>query len=167
VRYGLRAEGGPSDSLNELYSRTRAAGFGPEVQRRIMLGTYVLSAGYYDAYYLTALKVRRKIKADYDAAFSPAGSACHAILMPSSPGPAFRLGEKTADPLAMYLEDLYTVGVNLAGLPGITLPGGLAEVEGRQLPVGLQLIGPAWHEAELLRIARMLERGTPLLPFPA
>jgi aspartyl-tRNA(Asn)/glutamyl-tRNA(Gln) amidotransferase subunit A len=163
VRYGKResgAGGGSKDALFDLYASSRARGFGPEVQRRIMLGTYVLSAGYYDAYYLAALKARRKIKSDYDAAFDPAGEACHAILMPSSPGPAFRLGEKTTDPLAMYLEDLYTVGVNLAGLPGVTVPGGFAEVEGKRLPVGLQLIGPAWGEGELLRIARMLERET-------
>src|SRR5690606_18411916 len=104
IRFGRRANVGPGEDLFDLYCRSRSEGFGPEVQRRIMLGTYVLSAGYYDAYYLTALKVRRRIKQDYDAAFSPEGSGCHAILMPSSPGPAFRIGEKSADPLAMYLE---------------------------------------------------------------
>lgn len=158
IRFGRRANVGPGEDLFDLYCRSRSEGFGPEVQRRIMLGTYVLSAGYYDAYYLTALKVRRRIKQDYDAAFSPEGSGCHAILMPSSPGPAFRIGEKSADPLAMYLEDVYTVGVNLAGLPAVTVPGGWAHEGGRELPVGLQLIGPAWEEARLLRVARMLER---------
>ncbi len=155
VRYGRRAEG--AGDLADLYCRSRAEGFGPEVQRRIMLGTHVLSSGYYDAYYNTALKVRRKIKQDFDGAF---GAGCHALLMPSSPTPAFKLGEKTADPLAMYLEDVYTVGVNLAGLPGITLPGGMARVDGRELPVGIQLIGPAWEEESLLRCARMFERAT-------
>jgi aspartyl-tRNA(Asn)/glutamyl-tRNA(Gln) amidotransferase subunit A len=159
IRYGRRARLAPGEDLFDLYCKTRAEGFGPEVRRRIMLGTYVLSAGYYDAYYTTALKVRRKIKGDYDAAFAPEGGGCHALLLPSSTGPAFRLGEKTSDPLAMYLEDVYTVGVNLAGLPAVTVPGGFADEGGRRLPVGLQLIGPAWDEARLLRIARMLERA--------
>ncbi len=169
VRYGGRGEGaegqggkrktdGPSSlTLEELYSRSRAEGFGPEVQRRIMLGTYALSSGYYEAYYNTALKARRRIKADYDAAFA---AGCHALLLPSSPTPAFKLGEKTADPLSMYLEDVYTVGVNLAGLPGIVLPGGFAKGGGAELPVGIQLIAPAWEEHRLLRIARMFERAT-------
>jgi aspartyl-tRNA(Asn)/glutamyl-tRNA(Gln) amidotransferase subunit A len=168
VRYGHRSAGGdgrPAETLLDLYCRTRAEGFGPEVQRRIMLGTYVLSAGYYDAYYNTALKVRRKIKEDYDAAFS---AGCHAILLPSTPTPAFRIGEKV-DPLSMYLEDVYTVGANLAGLPAITLPAGFAAVEGGvggeggtqcELPVGIQLIGAAWEEHALLRIARMFENAT-------
>jgi aspartyl-tRNA(Asn)/glutamyl-tRNA(Gln) amidotransferase subunit A len=143
-----------------MYSRTRAEGFGPEVQRRIMLGTHVLSSGYYEAYYLTALKVRRKIKGDYDAAFAEDGGGCHALLMPSSPGPAFRIGEKTGDPLAMYLEDVYTVGVNLAGLPGLVMPGGFAAEDGKELPVGIQLVAPAFEEARLLRIARMIEAET-------
>ncbi len=165
VRYGRRSVGvsdaadgrhAPLD-LEGLYCRSRAEGFGPEVQRRIMLGTYALSSGYYEAYYNTALKVRRKIKGDFDAAF---GVGCHALLMPSSPTPAFKLGEKTADPLSMYLEDVYTVGVNLAGLPGIVLPGGIAEIAGKRLPVGIQLVGPAWEERRLLRIARMFERAT-------
>ncbi len=154
VRYGRRAALGAGEGLEELYSRSRAEGFGPEVQRRIMLGTHVLSSGYYDAYYATAAKVRRLIKQDYDEAFR---RGVHAVLLPSSPSPAFKIGEKTGDPLALYLEDLYTVGVNLAGLPGITLPGGFSD-EG--LPVGIQLVGPAMGEAELLRITRMLERET-------
>lgn len=162
VRFGRRAPLRPGEGLEEMYSRSRAEGFGPEVQRRIMLGTFALSAGYYEAYYGTALKVRRKIKGDYDAAFSESGAGCHAILMPSSPGPAFRAGEKSGDPLSMYLEDVYTVGVNLAGLPGITVPGGFAQEGGRELPVGLQLIAPAFEEARLLRAARMLERETGL-----
>lgn len=169
VRYGRRAALSPSENLDDLYSRSRAEGFGAEVQRRIMLGTHMLSSGYYDAYYNTALKARRLIKRDYDRAFSGdpptdgsggSGLACHAVLMPSSPAPAFRLGEKTADPLAMYLEDVYTVGVNLAGLPAITVPGGFATVEERELPVGIQLVGPAFDEGLLLRTARMFERAT-------
>jgi aspartyl-tRNA(Asn)/glutamyl-tRNA(Gln) amidotransferase subunit A len=157
VRYGRRAQLAPGEDLLDLYCKSRSEGFGPEVKRRIMLGTHVLSSGYYEAYYNTALKVRRKILADYNAAFS---QPCHAILMPATPGPAFKLGEKTADPLAMYLEDLYTVGVNLAGLPGITIPAGFAEVSGTRLPVGLQLIAPAFEEATMLRAARMFERET-------
>jgi aspartyl-tRNA(Asn)/glutamyl-tRNA(Gln) amidotransferase subunit A len=155
VRYGHRADK-PKDLL-DLYCRSRAEGFGPEVQRRIMLGTYILSSGYYDAYYTTALKVRRLIKRDYDAAFA---APCHAILMPSSPSPAFRIGEKTSDPLTMYLEDVYTVGVNLAGLPGICIPAGFTPEGPSRLPIGMQLIGPAWQEHELLRAARMFERIT-------
>ncbi len=157
VRYGRRAELGPGDGLDELYRRSRAEGLGPEVQRRIMLGTHALSSGYYDAYYNTALKVRRLIRRDFDAAFE----SCDALLLPASPGPAFRLGEKTSDPLALYLEDVYTVGVNLAGLPAVTLRAGAASLDGRELPVGVQLVGPAWREERLLRIARMLERALP------
>ncbi|MFM9995836.1 MAG: Asp-tRNA(Asn)/Glu-tRNA(Gln) amidotransferase subunit GatA [Phycisphaerales bacterium] len=156
VRFGRRAKHSTPQDLEAMYSRSRAEGFGAEVQRRIMLGTYVLSSGYYDQYYATALKVRRTIKGDYDAAFA---AGCAALLLPSSPAPAFRLGEKTSDPLAMYLEDVYTVGVNLAGLPAITIPGGFAEVDGSRLPVGLQLVGPAWEEGRLLRIAGMLEHS--------
>ncbi|MEX2218265.1 MAG: Asp-tRNA(Asn)/Glu-tRNA(Gln) amidotransferase subunit GatA, partial [Phycisphaerales bacterium] len=182
IRFGRRAELGPGETLMDLYCRSRGEGFGAEVQRRIMLGTYVLSAGYYDAYYLTALRARRKIKDDFDAVLAGTedtaedtggraagggtqaarGTAgpgrCHALLMPSAPTPAFRLGEKAADPLAMYAADVYTVGANLAGLPGITLPGGFAREGGVELPVGVQLIGAAWDEARLLRIARTLER---------
>lgn len=157
IRYGHRAKIEPGDDLMDLYCKSRAEGFGPEVQRRIMLGTHVLSSGYYDAYYTTALKVRRKIKGDYDIAFR---DGCHAVLLPSSPGPAFKIGEKANDPLAMYLEDVYTVGVNLAGLPGITFPAGFAKVEGKELPVGMQLIGQPFDEWRLLRIARMFERET-------
>lgn len=173
VRYGRRAALKAGEDLFDLYARSRAEGFGAEVQRRIMLGTYVLSAGYYDAYYNTALKTRRLIKQDYDAAFR---QGVHAILMPTSPGPAFKIGEKSTDPMAMYLEDVYTVGVNLAGLPAIAIPGGFAAMgesamedanlghdetpRGPLLPIGMQLIGPALGEHELLRIARMFEGKT-------
>jgi aspartyl-tRNA(Asn)/glutamyl-tRNA(Gln) amidotransferase subunit A len=151
VRYGRAVN---ADGLLDLYCRSRSESLGPEVQRRIMLGTHVLSSGYYEAYYLMALKARRRIKADFDAAFA---AGCHALLMPASPGPAFRLGERSADPLAMYLEDVYTVGVNLAGLPAVTVPAGFAVEGASRLPIGLQLVGPAWDEARLLRIARMVE----------
>lgn len=165
IRYGRRAELKPGEELFDLYARSRAEGFGPEVQRRIMLGTHVLSSGYYDAYYTRALKARRLIKRDYDAALtapdSPGGGlGCHAVLMPATPGPAFRIGEKSNDPLAMYLEDVYTVTVNLAGLPAITVPAGFAAVEGRKLPVGIQLVGAAFDESSILRAARMFERAT-------
>jgi aspartyl-tRNA(Asn)/glutamyl-tRNA(Gln) amidotransferase subunit A len=171
VRYGRRAELKSGDGLDDLYRRSRAEGFGPEVQRRIMLGTHVLSAGYYDAYYNTALKVRRLIKQDYDAAFKDEGGGCHALLMPAAPTPAFRLGEKRDDPLALYLEDAYTVGANLTGLPAVSVPVLLAK-EGEpavRLPVGVQLIGPALGEAVLLRIARALEAAAALDagPLPA
>ncbi len=170
VRYGRRAELGVADDLLALYRRSRSEGLGPEVQRRIMLGTYALSSGYYDAYYLAALKARRLIKADYDRVFASAGgSGVQAILMPASPGPAFRIGAKGDDPLAMYLEDIYTVGVNLAGLPGLTIPAGFAvetspEASGEggavSLPLGMQLIGPALSEHSLLQIGGLFERAT-------
>ncbi len=172
IRYGRRAAPthtpnaghGARHSLEAIYAASRSAGFGPEVQRRIMLGTHVLSSGYYEAYYNTALKVRRLIQRDFEAAFrgGPGIPACDAILMPATPGPAFRIGEKVADPLTMYLEDIYTVGVNLAGLPALTFPAGLAEEAGTALPVGLQLVAPAWREDRLLRIARMFERQGPV-----
>lgn len=167
VRYGRRAELRAGDDLIDLYARSRAEGFGPEVQRRIMLGTHVLSSGYYDAYYLTALRTRRLIKRDLDRAFSSEAGApdVHAIAMPSAPGPAFRIGEKLGDPLALYLEDVYTVIVNLAGVAGISVPCGFARGAGdagQDLPIGLQLVGAAFDEARLLRIARMYERGAAL-----
>ncbi|MCG3123796.1 MAG: Glutamyl-tRNA(Gln) amidotransferase subunit A [Phycisphaerales bacterium] len=155
VRFGTRAALKPGESLIDLYCRSRADGLGPEVKRRILIGTHALSSGYYDAYYLTALKARRRIKQDFDRAFTDQG--CHAILMPAMPEPAFRIGEKT-DPLSLYLEDVYTVGVNLAGLPALSFPAGFAE--NPRLPIGLQLVGPAWSEATLLRVARMFERET-------
>lgn len=158
IRYGRRSPIGPDETLADLYSKSRAEGFGAEVQRRIMLGTHVLSSGYYDAYYTTALKVRRLIKRDFDAAFR---AGCHAVLMPSSPSPAFKIGEKTSDPLALYIEDVYTVGANLAGLPAITLPGGFwNQPSGAPLPVGIQVMGQSFGEHELLRIAHMFEQAT-------
>ncbi|MEM6749712.1 MAG: Asp-tRNA(Asn)/Glu-tRNA(Gln) amidotransferase subunit GatA [Planctomycetota bacterium] len=153
VHYGHRSPG--VDDLVELYSKSRSEGFGEEVQRRIMLGTYVLSAGYYDAYYNRALKVRRLIRGDFDAAFD----AVDAILCPTATGPAFEIGAKTDDPLAMYLNDVYTVPASLAGLPAVSLPGGFAQVDGKPLPVGVQLIGKAFDEARLLRLARVVERS--------
>jgi aspartyl-tRNA(Asn)/glutamyl-tRNA(Gln) amidotransferase subunit A len=168
VRYGHRATIGANEDLATLYARSRSEGLGQEVQRRIMLGTHVLSAGYADKYYQTALRARRLIKNAYNSVFaagsqaagSAAAPACDVILLPSSPGPAFKLNEKSDDPLALYLEDVYTVGVNLAGLPAITVPGGFAEVDGRRLPLGLQFIGPAFQESRLLRAARMFEQAT-------
>jgi aspartyl-tRNA(Asn)/glutamyl-tRNA(Gln) amidotransferase subunit A len=156
----------PIDPLLDLYGRSRAEGFGPEVQRRIMLGTHVLSAGYYDAYYLTALRVRRLIKRDFDAVFEPSPRQpvpCHAVLMPVAPTPPFRLGEKTGDPMALYLEDIYTTPANLAGLPAVAFPVRRAAGAGATLPIGAQLIGPPLAESLLLRLARMFEaaRGAP------
>ncbi len=156
VHYGHRA--GEIDDLVDLYAASRAQGFGDEVKRRIMLGAYALSSGYYDAYYLKALKVRRLIKNDFDAAFA----RCDAVLAPTSPTPAFRVGEKTDDPLAMYLADVYTVNVNMAGIPAISFPAGHTEEDGRALPIGLQLLGPTFSEAKLLRIAAMFQRATDL-----
>jgi len=154
VHYGHRAPN--PDDLVDLYCKSRSEGFGDEVKRRIMLGTYALSSGYYDAYYNRALKVRRLIKNDFDQAFR----GCDAILCPTATDPAFRFGEKTGDPLAMYLNDVYTVNSNLAGNASISLPGGFAEVDGKKLPVGVQLICPSFAEATLLRIARVHERAT-------
>jgi aspartyl-tRNA(Asn)/glutamyl-tRNA(Gln) amidotransferase subunit A len=157
VRYGFRVEDpGP---LREMYRRTRDEGFGPEVKRRIMLGTYVLSAGYYDAYYLKAQKVRSLIKQDFASAFE----SCDAILTPTSPTPAFRLGEKVDDPLAMYLNDVYTVTANLAGVPGINVPAGLSS---NGLPIGLQLIGPYWSEELLFRLAHAYQQAHPTAARP-
>jgi aspartyl-tRNA(Asn)/glutamyl-tRNA(Gln) amidotransferase subunit A len=157
VRYGFRApvEAGRDDEghdlLRTMYSRTRARGFGPEVKRRIMLGTYVLSAGYYEAYYLKAQQVRTLILRDYDRAFERSDL----VAMPTSPTPAFRLGERVADPLQMYLADVFTVSANLAGLPAISVPCGFTRTE---LPVGLQLTGRQFDEATLLRTADAYER---------
>ncbi len=150
VRYGLRV---PGENIVEMYSKTRAAGFGAEVKRRIMLGTYALSSGYYDAYYLKALKVRRLIKQDYDKAFEKVD----VIATPTAPNPAFKFGEKTGDPLAMYLEDIFTVSINITGMPGISVPCGLSK---SGLPIGLQLIGKAFDESTLLRTAYAYEQAT-------
>ena len=160
VRYGRRAEHRPGDTLDDLYARSRAEGFGPEVKRRIILGTYALSAGYYDAYYNTALKARRLIKRDFDRCFDPAEHACHAVLTPAAPTPAFKLGEMHGDPEAMYAQDVYTVLANMAGIPAISVPMGMSTRAGATLPMGLQLTGPAFDESTLLRAARMYENAT-------
>lgn len=164
VRFGRRATLAPGESIAELYKRSRSEGFGPEARRRIMLGTHVLSSGYYDAYYVTALKVRRLILQDFEAAFAQ----CDLVLLPTAPTPAFKLGEKSGDPMSMYLEDVYTVNVNLAGLPAASVPAGLAKVDGRNLPVGVQLIAPAFGEVSLLAAANVLNRalGVPNAPAP-
>ena len=162
VRYGFRSDTSPAeagrqgrgghDDLRTMYARTRAQGFGPEVKRRIMLGTYVLSAGYYDAYYLKAQQVRTLILRDYDRAFE----RVDVVAMPTSPTPAFSIGERAADPLQMYLADIFTVSANLAGLPAISVPCGFT----RGLPIGLQLTGRPFDEATLLRVADAYERDT-------
>ncbi|MGC2414330.1 MAG: amidase family protein, partial [Stellaceae bacterium] len=147
VRFGLRV---PGDTIEEMYELTRAAGFGPEVRRRVMIGTYVLSAGYYDAYYLKAQRVRTLVARDFAAAFSQVDC----ILTPTAPSAAFAIGEKMDDPIAMYLNDLFTVGANLAGLPAVSVPSGLSD-DG--LPLGLQVIGRAFDEATVLRVGEVLE----------
>ena len=151
VRYGLRVPGG--DTI-DMYERTRAAGFGKEVRRRIMIGTYVLSAGYYDAYYLKAQKVRTLIKRDFETCFA---AGIDAVLTPTTPSAAFAIGEKgRADPVEMYLNDVFTVTVNLAGLPGISVPGGL---DAQGLPLGLQLIGRPFEEGTLFALAEVIEQA--------
>jgi aspartyl-tRNA(Asn)/glutamyl-tRNA(Gln) amidotransferase subunit A len=157
VRFGRRAPG--VSGLKELYDESREQGFGAEPKRRIMLGTYALSAGYYDAYYLRAQKVRTLIRRDFDAAFE----RCDVVAGPVAPGPAFKLGEKTGDPLQMYLADIFTITCNLAALPGLSVPCGLAG----GLPVGLQLVGRSFDEATLLTAARALERELGPVPAPA
>ena len=147
MRYGLRVQG---DNLTDTYEKTRAEGFGKEVRRRILIGTYVLSAGYYDAYYLKAQKVRTLIKQDFDKAWANVD----VVLTPTTPSPAFAFGEKSGDPLAMYLEDIFTVTVNMAGLPGMSVPAGLSS-EGT--PLGLQLIGKPFDEETLFRTAQAIE----------
>ncbi len=155
VRYGMRSEA--ADDLIEMYETTRAEGFGAEVKRRVMLGTYALSSGYYEAYYGQAQKVRTKIAADFSAAFGEFDF----VVTPTSPSVAFGLGEKTADPLAMYLNDFFTVPMSLAGIPAISIPAGLAEPQGGgpQLPVGFQIAAPAFAEQKLLDAAHALERA--------
>jgi aspartyl-tRNA(Asn)/glutamyl-tRNA(Gln) amidotransferase subunit A len=148
VRYGVRV---PGQSIEEMYENTRAQGFGKEVQRRVLIGTYVLSAGYYDAYYLKAQKVRALIARDFTQAFEKVD----AILTPTAPSAAFAMGEKSDDPIAMYLNDVFTVTTNLAGLPGISVPAGLS---GEGLPLGLQVIGKAFDEETVLRVGDVLER---------
>ena len=147
VKYGFRVNG---KNLNDMYEKTRSEGFGDEVKRRIMIGTYVLSSGYYDAYYLKAQKVRKLIKNDFDEAYKKVD----AILTPSTPSSAFKIGEKTNDPVSMYLNDIFTVPVNLAGLPGISIPAGLDK---KGYPLGLQIIGKSFDEQNLLNIAYAME----------
>ncbi|MBN2021035.1 MAG: Asp-tRNA(Asn)/Glu-tRNA(Gln) amidotransferase subunit GatA [Sedimentisphaerales bacterium] len=151
VHYGHRTRN-PNDYI-EVYTKSRAEGFGKEVKRRIMLGTYALSSGYYDAYYLKALKVRNLIRGDFVSVFEK----CDCIMMPVSPTTAFKMGEKLDDPLKMYLSDIYTIAVNLAGIPGISIPCGFDD---KNLPIGLQILAPAFGEENLLRIARMYEKQT-------
>jgi aspartyl-tRNA(Asn)/glutamyl-tRNA(Gln) amidotransferase subunit A len=157
VRFGLRV---PGKDIISMYENTRAAGFGREVQRRILIGTYVLSAGYYDAYYIKAQKLRTLIARDFEEAYKK----CDVLLTPTAPGPAFGIGEKTDDPISMYLNDVFTVTVNLAGLPGISVPAGLNS-EG--LPLGLQLIGKAFDEATLFRVGEVIEKAAGQTPRPA
>jgi aspartyl-tRNA(Asn)/glutamyl-tRNA(Gln) amidotransferase subunit A len=157
VRYGFRAEEAPA--LRDMYRRTRDEGFGAEVKRRVMLGTYVLSAGYYEAYYLKAQKVRTLLRLDFANAFAK----CDAVLTPTAPTPAFLFGEKVDDPLAMYLNDIFTVTANLTGIPGISVPCGLSSAG---LPIGLQLLGPYWSEALLLRLAHAYQSAYPLTSRP-
>ncbi len=157
VRYGFRAE--EPKTLREMYRKTRDEGFGAEVKRRIMLGTYVLSSGYYEAYYRKAQQVRTLIKQDFQKAFEK----CDTIATPTTPTTAFLLGEKTDDPLAMYLNDIYTCTANLAGIPGISLPCGLSEAG---LPIGFQFVGPHWSEATLLRLAHAYEKAHPFTEQP-
>jgi aspartyl-tRNA(Asn)/glutamyl-tRNA(Gln) amidotransferase subunit A len=152
VKYGYRSPVAKDDTLKAMYSRTRDEGFGAEVKRRIMLGTYVLSAGYYDAFYLKALQVRTLMRRDYDRAFEKVD----VVAMPTSPVPPFRLGEKVDDPLQMYLNDIFTVSANLSGLPGISVPCGFAGA----LPVGMQFIGRMFDESSILRVADAHERAT-------
>lgn len=157
VRYGFRAEDTPE--LRQMYRQTREEGFGPEVKRRIMLGTYVLSAGYYEAYYRKAQQVRTLIRNDFLKAFE----GCDAIITPTSPTPAFAIGEKVDDPLAMYFNDIYTVTANLAGIPGISVPCGLSS---ERLPIGFQLLGPYWSEPELFKLAHGYEQARPFTERP-
>jgi aspartyl-tRNA(Asn)/glutamyl-tRNA(Gln) amidotransferase subunit A len=154
VRYGRRAKLAQGDGVTEMYEKTRAEGFGAEVKRRVMIGTYVLSAGFYDAYYNRARRVRTLIKRDFEEAFA---QGVDAILTPATPSAAFPLGAMDdADPVQMYLNDVFTVTVNLAGLPGVSVPAGLDRTG---LPLGLQLIGRPWEEGDLLNLALAVERA--------
>jgi aspartyl-tRNA(Asn)/glutamyl-tRNA(Gln) amidotransferase subunit A len=153
VRYGSRAGAG---NILEMYGQTRGQGFGPEVKRRIILGTYVLSSGYYDAFYLRAQKVRTLIRGDFTRAFEKVD----AIICPTTPEPAFKAGDRSDDPLKMYLADIFTIACNLAGTCGMSLPCGFADVDGKKLPVGLQLIGQPFQESRLLQIAHAYEQST-------
>lgn len=157
VRYGLRTE---ADQLQDMYELTRAEGFGSEVKRRIMVGTYVLSAGYYDAYYVKAQKIRRLIRQDFVEAFEK----CDALLTPATPSAAFAIGENEDDPIKMYLNDIFTVSVNLAGLPGLSVPAAL-DKDG--LPLGLQIIGKAWDEETVFRVGHVVEKAAQFTARPA
>jgi aspartyl-tRNA(Asn)/glutamyl-tRNA(Gln) amidotransferase subunit A len=161
VRYGHRAKLGQGDGITEMYEKTRAEGFGAEVKRRVMIGTYVLSAGFYDAYYNRARRVRALIKKDFEDVFA---QGVDAILTPATPSAAFPLGQEFDDPVQMYLNDVFTVTVNLAGLPGIAVPAGLG---GQGLPLGLQLIGKPWEEGELLNFAQTLETRAGFVAKPS
>ena len=160
VRFGHRAKLAQGDDITDMYEKTRAEGFGQEVKRRVMIGTYVLSAGFYDAYYNRARKVRALIKRDFDEVYA---SGVDAILTPATPSAAFPLGKEVSDPVEMYLNDVFTVTVNLAGLPGIAVPTGL---DGSGLPLGLQLIGRPWEEADLLNTAYALEQAAGFVAKP-
>jgi aspartyl-tRNA(Asn)/glutamyl-tRNA(Gln) amidotransferase subunit A len=157
VRYGLRV---PGETLDEMISNTRGEGFGDEVKRRVLIGTYVLSAGYYDAYYRKAQQIRTLISRDFEAAFGKVD----AILTPTAPSAAFAIGEKSNDPIAMYLNDVFTVPVNLAGLPAVSVPAGLSS-EG--LPLGLQVIGRAFDEETMLKVAGVIEGAAAFTAVPA
>ncbi len=161
VRFGYRAKMAPGDGITEMYEKTRAEGFGAEVRRRVMVGTYVLSAGFYDAYYNRARRVRALIKRDFDNVFA---DGVDAILTPATPSAAFALGQEVADPVQMYLNDVFTVTVNLAGLPGVAVPTGL---DPAGLPLGLQLIGRPFEEGELLNTAYALEQAAGFVAKPA
>jgi aspartyl-tRNA(Asn)/glutamyl-tRNA(Gln) amidotransferase subunit A len=151
VQYGFRDS--EARDLIDMYTRTRSKGFGSEAKRRILLGTYCLSAGYYDAYYLKALKVRTKIREDFDSAFA----SCDCIITPTAPTPAFKIGEKTDDPIAMYLSDIYTIPANLAGLPAMSIPCGLSTLG---LPIGLQIMAKPFDEEMIFRVAYTFEQNT-------
>ncbi len=161
VRFGYRADMAPGDGITEMYEKTRAEGFGAEVKRRVMIGTYVLSAGFYDAYYNRARRVRALIKRDFDEVFA---DGVDAILTPATPSAAFELGKEVSDPVEMYLNDVFTVTVNLAGLPGVAVPTGM---DRNGLPLGLQLIGRPWEEGELLNTAYALESAAGFVEKPA
>ncbi len=161
VRYGSRARG--DGTLRGMIAATREAGFGAEVKRRILLGTYVLSAGYREAWYVRALRVRRRIAEDFERAFE----TVDLIAGPTSPSPAFRLGERAADPVAMYLADVMTVPANLAGLPAVSVPCGFVTEAGAELPIGLQLVGRPLEDARVLRVAELYEAHTTHRRLPA
>jgi aspartyl-tRNA(Asn)/glutamyl-tRNA(Gln) amidotransferase subunit A len=154
VHFGHRTSE-PVKDIIELFSKSRAEGFGDEVKRRIMIGTYALSSGYYDAYYVRALQTKTLIKRDFDEAFEK----CDVVLSPTSPTPAFKVGEKAADPLSMYLCDVFTVTCTIAGIAGVSLPCGFTG-GAKPLPIGLQLLGPTMSEERLMRVARMYEKVT-------